>query len=116
MKIQNDFSFGIDYKLNSNFSIGLGFERGNHASLNLIYKVDSISDRNKFKYKKAKYDKNDQRYKKFIKNLENNGIGVSKIYENSQKIGLEITQYIHPNLNTIEEIIHGFYRLCISKK
>ena len=40
-----------------------------------------------------------------IKNLEDNGIGVEKITETSRSIGLELTQFIHPDLNIVEEII-----------
>ena len=40
-----------------------------------------------------------------IKNLEENGIGVKKISETSRSLGLELTQFIHPNLNVVEDII-----------
>lgn len=60
----------------------------------------------KYEYKKSKTIKpEDNKYKKLIKNIENNGIGVNKIIETSNTIGLELTQFTHPNLNIIEEII-----------
>ena len=37
--------------------------------------------------------------------LEKNGIGVNKILEKSNSIGIELTQFTHPNLQIIEEII-----------
>ena len=40
-----------------------------------------------------------------IKNLEQNGIGVNRIIESSRSLGLELTQFIHPNLNQVEQII-----------
>ena len=39
------------------------------------------------------------------KSLNRNGIGVNKIYETDNSIGLELTQFTHPNLQIIEEII-----------
>ena len=45
------------------------------------------------------------KYTKLRANLENNGIGVNKIIETSDAIGIELTQFAHPNLNVIEEII-----------
>ena len=50
-------------------------------------------------------DENDSKYNKLIKNLEENGIGVNKIYETTKSIGLELTQFIHPDLYVVEEII-----------
>ena len=47
----------------------------------------------------------DNKYTKFIKNLENNGIGVNKIIETSESIGLELTQFIHPSIDIVEDII-----------
>ena len=37
--------------------------------------------------------------------MENNGIGVNRVTETANSIGLELTQFIHPDLNLIEEII-----------
>ena len=45
------------------------------------------------------------KYRKLIKNIENNGIGVNKIIETSDSIGLELTQFTHPSIEIIEEII-----------
>ena len=42
---------------------------------------------------------------KLIKNLNSNGLGVNKIVETPDFLALEITQFTHPNLDVIEEII-----------
>ena len=46
----------------------------------------------------------DSKYEKLIKNLENNGIGVNKISETAQYVGLDLTQFIHKDIKAIEEI------------
>ena len=46
------------------------------------------------------------KYNKLVGNLSNNGIGVNKIYESASAIGIEITQFRHPSLDLIEEIIY----------
>jgi hypothetical protein len=104
-KAKSSFSFGLDYKINTNFTIGIAQERGNFISLRFIYKNNPIKSEKNYKYKNIRNDKNDDKYTKLIKNLENNGIGVNKIIEASNSIGLELTQFIHPNLDSIEEII-----------
>ena len=58
-----------------------------------------------YKYKKAEYKKTDNKYEKFIKSIEENEIGVNKIIETSDAIGIELTQYSHPNLDIVENII-----------
>ena len=40
-----------------------------------------------------------------MKNLEENGIGVNKISETSRSIGIELTQFIHPDIRVVEQII-----------
>ena len=102
---KSNFSFGLDYKINNNFTIGISQERGNFMSLRFIYKNNPTKSDKNYKYKTVTNEKNDDKYTKLIKNLENNGIGVNKIIEASNSIGLELTQFVHPNLDSIEEII-----------
>lgn len=99
------YSLGIDYSINNNFNIGLSFERGNYFSLKFIYKNNPKNSYKSYEYKKAQMDENESKYTKLILNLEENGIGVNKIRESANSIGLELTQFIHPNLRVVEEII-----------
>ena len=59
----------------------------------------------KYQYKKAQNNEDASKYSKFIKNLNENGIGVNKISETASSIGVELTQFVHPNIGLIEEII-----------
>ncbi len=102
---KNDYSIGIDYRLSKNFTIGYSFERGSYSSLKLIYKNSPKQFVKPYEYKSANYSPQDSKYDVLIKNIEENGIGVNKIVETSEFIGLELTQFIHPNLDVIEEII-----------
>ena len=99
------YSLGFDYSLNSNFSIGASYERGNYASIKFLYKVNPKSSKKKYTYTKANTKKHDSKYVKLVKHIENNGIGVNKIVELDDSIGLELTQFTHPNLEVIEEIV-----------
>ena len=102
----SQYSLGLDYAVNNNFTIGLSNERDTHLSLRFIYKNDTKSSFAKYRYQKSKSIKaQDNKYRKLIKNIENNGIGVNKIIESSNSIGLELTQYQHTNIEVIEEII-----------
>ncbi|MEL0009852.1 MAG: YjbH domain-containing protein, partial [Flammeovirgaceae bacterium] len=101
----SDYSFGIDYAISDNFSIGLSNERGAYSSIKFIYKNNPKSSVKKYKYQKASDNDDGDKYSKFIKNLEENGIGVNKILETSSSVGVELTQFVHPNLGLIEEII-----------
>ena len=98
-------SIGIDYKINNKFTIGLSRERDDFFSLRFVYKDDGKKTLSKNKYKSVKKLDADNKFTHFIKDLESNGIGVNKVIETSEKIGLEITQFSHPNLDIIEEII-----------
>ena len=100
---KRNISFGFNYNLNKNFTIGFSSERGNFNSVSFIYKNNAKKSQTKFQKKKTK--KNDSNYDILIKNIENNGIGVNKIIEKNNIIGLELTQFSHPNLDIIEEII-----------
>lgn len=102
---KKNFSYGIDYTINDNFNVGFSYERGNFISLKFIYKNNPKTSYKPYKYVKADLDVRDNKYDKLVKSLETNGIGVNKIRESANSIGLELTQYIHPNLKIIEEII-----------
>ncbi len=101
---ESEFSFGLDYFFNNNFSLGASFERGGFFSMKFVYKNNPKSMK-KYEYQLPEVDENDNKYTKLIKNLEDNGIGVKKISETSRSIGLELTQFIHPDLNLVEQII-----------
>jgi hypothetical protein len=102
---KSEFSYGIDYKLNKNFLISISNERDSYFSFRFTYKSDPKTSVKKYEYKKAESDEGDSKYTKLIKNLEENGIGINKITESANSIGLELTQFVHPNLGIIEEII-----------
>ena len=92
--------------MNNNFTLGVSFERGDYFSLRFIYKNNPKESLKTYKYKKSvNINENDDKYEKLIKNFRNNGIGVNKILEASDSIGVELTQFTHPNLDIIEEII-----------
>ena len=101
----SNYSFGIDYAINNNFSIGLLHERGAYSSVKFIYKNNPSSSVKKYQYKKAPNNEDGTKYSKFIKNLQENGIGVNKISETTSSIGVELTQFVHPNLGLVEEIV-----------
>lgn len=110
-KRSNDrFSYGIDYKLNNNFLISMSNERDSYFTFRLTYKFDPKTSVKKYQYKKAESSEEDTKYVKLIKNLEENGIGINKITESANSIGLELTQFVHPNLGIIEEIISSSAR------
>ncbi len=102
---ENDISIGLDYSINDNFNIGASFERGNYFSIKFVYRNDPKRTIKNYEYKKPTIDENDDRYTKLIKNLEENGIGVNKITETSRSIGLSLTQFIHPDIRIVEQII-----------
>ena len=100
-----DYSYGVEYKISDSFTIGLSNERGNFTSLRFVYKNDPKRSIKKYEYKEAETDENDNKYVKLIKNLEENNIGVNKITETSRSIGLELTQFFHSDIKLVEEII-----------
>ena len=103
---KSDYSLGIDYAVNNNFSIGIANERNTYFSFRFLYKNNPNQSVKKYQYKRSeKIKPQDDKYKKLVKNIENNGIGVNKIIESSESIGLELTQFTHSNLDIIEEII-----------
>ena len=99
------YSYGIDYSIGKNFVIGFSYERGNFASLKFVYKNNPKITYQKYEYKGEKNEDNNNQYKNLITNLERNGIGVNKVIEKANSIGLESTQFTHPNLQLVEEII-----------
>ena len=105
-RAESDYSFGIDYAFNNNFTIGIANERNNYFSAKFVYKNNPKKTVKKYQYKKSETIKSeDSKYRKLIKNIENNGIGVNKIIESADYIGLELTQFTHSNLDIIEEIV-----------
>ena len=102
---KTNFSLGLNYQLNQNFSIGLAHERGNINSLRFVYKNNPNKSYKPYKYESAEVKNDSSKYTKLRKNLQKNGIGVNKIIETPSFIGLELTQFTHPNLDIIEEII-----------
>jgi len=102
---ENQYSYGLNYKINNNFNIGLSYERGSYFSLRFNYKNNPKVSRSNYEYKAAETSINDNSYTKLIKNLEENGIGVNKITETSRSLGLELTQFIHSDIALVEQII-----------
>ena len=102
---KSSISFGMDYQLNKNFSMGISKERDNYLSLRFVYKNNPVDSKRAYIYEPAEVKNDWNKYTKLRANLENNGIGVNKIVETSDAIGIELTQFSHPNLNVIEEII-----------
>ena len=102
---KENFSYGIEYTFRNNFTIGILNERGNYTSLKFIYKNNPQSGADRFKPQKAYPKEGDNKYTKLIKNLNANSIGVDSIIETPDFIGLELTQFTHPNLDIVEQII-----------
>ena len=105
LKIEKDYTFGFEYNLTQNFTIGISSERGNATTIRFNYKNNPKVAKPAYKYKESNHKETDDKYVKFIRNLNNNNIGVNKIIESSEAIGIELTQFVHPNLNIIDEII-----------
>ncbi len=103
----SEISLGIDYLVNDNFTIGLAKERGNNLSLRFIYKKNPEPILKKSTFKPVERIQGDSNYTTLIRSLESNGIGVNRIVESADKIGIEITQFQHPTLEIINEIILG---------
>lgn len=102
---ENQYSFAIDLLTKKNFNLGIAYERGSTFSIRFSYKNDPKISRKRYEYKSTDSKKELDKYSKLRKNLENNGIGVNKILESPSSIGLELTQFVHPNFEIIEEII-----------
>ena len=104
-KAKSNYSVGIDYVLNENFVVGFSVERGSTASLKFIYKSSPKTSYQKYKYQNQEQNNNEDQYQNLITNLERNGIGVNKVIETANSVGLELTQFTHSNLQVVEEII-----------
>ncbi len=102
---KSDFSYGWEYRVNKNLSIGLFNERDNFYSLKFIYKQNPKQEIPRYKYKPPKIKEKTSSYEQFIANLNNNGIGVNKIIKKGGILGVDITQFMHPNVNVINDII-----------
>ena len=102
---ESDFSYGFDYLINDNFSLGGSYERGGFFSVKFVYKNNPKQTVKKYDFQEANISENDSRITKLIKNLESNGIAVSRISETSRSLGLELSQVIHPDLNLVRDII-----------
>jgi len=102
---KQEFSLGLDFNITKNFSIGISSERGNTTSIRFLYKNYPKLSKPSYKYKESDHRENDSKYVKLIRNLNNNGIGVNKILEGTDQIGLQLSQFTHPNLTVIDEII-----------
>ena len=100
-----DFSLGLDFNLTKNLTIGISAERGNSTSIRFSYKSDAKQSMPRYEYKQPEHKETDHKYIKFIRNLNENGIGVNKIYEGAEQIGIQMSQFTHPNLEIIDEII-----------
>jgi len=100
-------TMALEYKFNRNLSIGLAMERDNYLSIKFIYKQDASVSNNSFKYKKVAKKEDDSKFNHLITSIEANGVGVNKILETADSIGIEITQFTHPNLDIIEEILYS---------
>lgn len=103
---KSSYSVGIDYAFNENFVVGFSFERGSTASLKFTYKNNPQTSYRRYKYQnKEQNSNNEDQYQNLITNLERNGVGVNKVIETANSIGLELTQFTHSNLQVVEEII-----------
>jgi len=102
---EQEFSFGLDINLTRNLTIGISSERGNSTSIRFSYKDNPMLSKPRYKFKESQHRDSDSKYIKFIRNLNANGIGVNKIYEGAEQIGVQISQFTHPNLDIIDEII-----------
>ncbi len=102
---KRDFSIGFDFHITNNFTIGISTERGNSSTIRFIYKNNPNKNNPKYVYRAAKHKETDSKYIKLIRNLNENGIGVNKIIEGKDALGIEMTQFMHPNLDIIDEII-----------
>lgn len=106
-KPNSDFTYGVEYQFNKNFLIGLFQERGNDLSIKFTYKKDASLSNQSTGYKKIDRKENVSSVDHLIQTLESNGIGVNKVVESARGLGIQVTQFSHPNLNMIEEILYA---------
>ena len=79
-KAEQDFSFGLDFNLTKNLTIGISSER-KHNIFKVFLQELSKKSKPRYAYKESQHKESDSKYKKFIRNLNQNGIGVNKILE-----------------------------------
>jgi hypothetical protein len=96
-------TYGFDYLINDNINIGIAAERDNYISFRFAIKRSLKAKQ--FNYSKPKKTQNESAETTLIRNLQANGLGVNKIVENADSIGIEISQFTHPSISLIEEII-----------
>ena len=104
-KPESTNSLSLEYNFNENFTVGVSRERDNFFSLKFVYKKNASSKRQLKKYEKANKEEGEDQYQFFIKSLDSNGIGVNKIIEKADSIGVEITQFSIPNIGLIDAFI-----------
>ena len=100
---ESRISFGLEYLINDNMNIGIAAERGNFISFR--FAVKQSLEAKEYKYYKPEKIEGETSETSLIRNLQSNGIGINKIVENADSIGIEISQFSHPSLNVIENII-----------
>ena len=100
-----NLSVGVDFNITDNFVLSIATERGNSSTLRFSYKNDPKVSKPRYQYKESNHKETDSSYVKLIRNLNENGIGVNKIIEGSEQIGIQVSQFTHPNLEIIDEII-----------
>ena len=105
-KPRQEFSFGIDFNLTKNLTIGISSERGNATSIKFSYRNNTKISKPRYEYKDSNHKETDSDYVRLIRNLNENGIGVNKIIESAEQVGVQISQFRHPNLDIIDEIIN----------
>ena len=103
---RQEFSFGIDFNLTKNLTIGISSERGNATSIKFSYRNNTKISKPRYEYKDSNHKETDSDYVRLIRNLNENGIGVNKIIESAEQVGVQISQFRHPNLDIIDEIIN----------
>ncbi len=101
---ESEYSLGLDFSPNRNLTFGLSFERGNSLSLRFVYKGDKDS-LPEYRYKKERDYSSEDKYSNFVNHLKDNGIGVNKIIEKEDIVGVEISQFKHSSSELIEQII-----------
>jgi hypothetical protein len=100
-------SFSVEYKINKTFRFGISFERENYIGLKFNYKKTANSFKKDISY--VQLDENEKKqsdkYEKLVTSLGRNGIGVNKISESKNSIALEVSQFQHPSIEILKEII-----------
>lgn len=100
-------SYSFEYNFNENLALGLSYERGNYIGFKFLYKKLSNPKKSKIPYKNlSTEEKNDpNKYNRLISSLNKNGIGVNSIKESKSGIAIEVTQFQHPSLEILKEIV-----------